>query len=206
MRRFKFPLIAGLLILGGCAHLLNRVSYSHMSPRFAYQGFSFDRPPNRHWYLLRSEESYTAVILRRETGFSKTHTFYAQVALASIARQPLSHADFAALLRAENEPHRVTYEVRKLSDEQTLATIQNQWCVRFDKIALVRGAPVAPDDGLRMIIRGFRCLHPAFPKATVDFFYSERGRPGDLDPALAEEGERFLQGVRIDVAPGTPAA
>jgi len=58
-----------------------------MSPRLAYQGFSFDRPPNRHWYLLRSEESYTAVILRRETGFSKTHTFYAQVALASIARR-----------------------------------------------------------------------------------------------------------------------
>lgn len=203
MRRFRLVLIAGLLIFGGCAHLLNRVPYSRMSPRLAYQGFSFDRPPNSQWYLLRSEESYTAVTLRRETD-SKTHSFYAKVALASIAREPESHEDFAALLRAEEEPHRATYEVRKLSDEQTLATIQNQWCIRFDTIAIVRGAPVAPDDELRMIIRGFRCLHPAFPKTTIDFFYSERGHPSELDPALSDEGERFLQGVHIDVARRPP--
>jgi hypothetical protein len=205
MRRFRLLLIAAFLIFGGCAQLLNRVPYSRMSPRLAYQGFSFARPPNGHWYLLRSEESYTAVTLRRDTD-SKTHSFYARVALASIARQPESHEDFAALLRTEEEPHRVTYEVRKVSDEQTLTTIQHQWCIRFDKVAIVHGAPVAPDDDLRMIIRGFRCLHPAFPKTTIDFFYSERGRPGEFDPALSEEGERFLQGVRIDVAPGTPAA
>jgi len=55
-------------------------------------------------------------------------------------------------------------------------------------------------------LRGYRCLHPAFPKTTLDFFYSERGPPEELDPKLYEEGEQILDGVRIDIAPGTPAS
>jgi hypothetical protein len=34
----------------------------------------------------------------------------------------------------------------------------------------------------------------------------ERGLPNEIDPKLAKEGEEFLDGVRIDVAPNTPAA
>ncbi|MGH7786560.1 MAG: hypothetical protein ACRERC_06810 [Candidatus Binatia bacterium] len=204
MRHLRFFLILLALVPGGCA-LLNRVPYSGMSPRLAYQGFSFERPPNSHWYLLRNEESHTDVTLRRETD-SKTHSLYARVALASIARQPESHEDFAALLEAEDEPRRATYEVRELSDEQSRATIQNQWCIRFDRLAVVSGAPVAPNDELRLIVRGYRCLHPAFPKTTLDFFYSERGLPSEFNSTRSEEGETFLRGVRIDVAPGTPAA
>jgi hypothetical protein len=56
-----------------------------------------------------------------------------------------------------------------------------------------------------MILRGFRCLHRAWLKVTLDFFYSERGLADEIDPKLWEEGEEFLRGVRIDVAPGTPA-
>jgi hypothetical protein len=56
-----------------------------------------------------------------------------------------------------------------------------------------------------MIVRGYRCLHPAWPKTTLDFFYSERGLPDEIDPMLSKEGEEFLDGVRIDIAPNTPA-
>jgi hypothetical protein len=57
-----------------------------------------------------------------------------------------------------------------------------------------------------MILHGYRCLHPAWPERTLDFYYSERGLPSELDPKLSSEGETFLEGVRIDIAPGTPAA
>jgi hypothetical protein len=56
-----------------------------------------------------------------------------------------------------------------------------------------------------MRLGGYRCLHPAWPKVTVDFFHSERGLPGELDSKLTEEGEAFLKGVRIDIPPNTPA-
>jgi len=49
-----------------------------------------------------------------------------------------------------------------------------------------------------LTLRGDRCLHPAFPKSVVTFYYSERGTKEELDPALSEEGETFLRGVRLE--------
>jgi hypothetical protein len=197
-------LVAAVSSLSGCVGLFDRVSYSEMAPRLAYQGFSFERPPNSNWYLLRSEESHTSVTLRRKTD-SDTHTFYAIVSLAKLPRQPESREDFASIVRSETATQKAPYEISTTSYDQTLETIQGQWCVRFSSTAAVRGAPQAPRDELQMIVRGVRCVHPAFPRASLDMFYSERGRPGELDPTLAAEGEQFLRAVRIDVAPNTPA-
>ena len=195
-----------LACLLGCvpATWFNKIDYFHMSPRLEYQGFSFNRPPSIHWYLLQDEQSHTNATLRREIfSFSETHTFYATVALGGIEREPKSHEEFAELARSKGQ--QAPYDVRTVSYEQTLATWQNQWCIRLDSEYVLKGAPQAPDQELTMILHGYRCLHPAWPKTTLDFFYSERGLPDEIDPKLSEEGEAFLKGVRIDVAPGTPA-
>ncbi len=193
-----------LLILCGCASLLDRVSHFQMAPRLTYQGFSFDRPNNPTWFFLRSEESYTDVTLRRDVrGRSETHAFYASVSLGGIEREPKTHEEFAELARSTGQ--QAPYEIGVISYEQQLATRQNQWCVRFESSHTVGGAPPAPDRELTMTLRGYRCLHPTWPKITLDFFYSERGLPQEIDPKLWGEGEEFLNGVRIDVAPNTPA-
>jgi hypothetical protein len=189
----------------GCASWLEKVSYFDMAPRLEYQGFSFDRPPNANWYLLRSEESHTDVTLRRDFAIpSRTHTFYARVALGSLPERPISHEAFAKL--AEPGPDKAPYDVREDSRRVELVSLQGQWCIRYELTDTVHGAPVAPDRDLVLIVRGFRCLHPAFPRAALGFFYSERGLPEEIDPELSEEGEAFLRGVRIDVAPGKAAA
>jgi hypothetical protein len=183
----------------------DKIRYDNMAPRLAYQGFSFDRPPNRNWYFLQSEQSHTDVTLRRDfLSPSETHTFYAEVSLGGIERQPKTHEEFAELARSKGQ--KAPYQVRTVSYEQHLTTWQNQWCIRVESVDSVRGAPQAPDRDLTLILRGYRCLHPAWPKATLDFFYSERGLPDEIDPKLSEEGEDFLKGVRIDIAPNTPAA
>jgi len=198
-------LLTGLVLLGGCAELLDRVPHSSMAPRLSYQGFSFDRPSSRDWYMLRSEENYTDVTLRRDFWKpSDTHSFYARVSIGSIERQPTSHEEFAELARSDRQS--ADYEVKLVSYDQLSTTRQNQWCIRLDASYLVVGAPISPDRNLAMIIRGYRCLHPTWPKATLDFFFSERGLPDEIDPDLAREGEKFLDGVRIDVAPDRPAA
>jgi hypothetical protein len=183
----------------------DKVQYDNMAARLEYQGFSFERPPNRLWYFLQSEQSYTSVTLRRDFWIpSDTHTFYALVAIGGIDRQPESHEDFAELARSEEQ--KADYPIEKESYEQHLTTRQNQWCIRFDSSYKVTGHPKVPDRELRMILHGYRCLHPAWPERTLDFYYSERGLPSELDPKLSSEGETFLEGVRIDIAPGTPAA
>lgn len=193
-----------LAVLTACASL-DRISYREMATRLEYQGFSFDRPPNNNWYILRSEEEYASVRVHRDlTPPRPTHTFYAAVAIGGVERQPTSQAEFAELARSKGRT--APYEISEISYHQEPTTKQGQWCIRVESVDAVRGAPVAPRQTLTMVIRGFRCLHPAFPKATLDFFYSERGLPEELDAKLYEEGEAFLRGVRIDVAPGTPAA
>jgi hypothetical protein len=197
--------IVALVCLIGCASYFDKVTYDQMARRLSYQGFSFDRPPNRNWYLLKSEQSYTDVTLRRDFwNPSKTHSFYASVSLAALPGQPATQEEFAELARLKEQ--RADYEVKTVSYEQHLTTRQKQWCIRIDATYDVRGAPVAPDRELTMTIRGYRCLHPTWPKTTLDFFYSERGLPSEIDPKLSKEGEKFLEGVRIDVAPGTPAS
>ena len=85
-----------LAFIAGCAALFDEVRQPDMAPRLTYQGFSFDRPSSWDWYLLRSEEDYTDVTIRRHFWLpSETHTFYARVSLGGIARQPQSHEEFA---------------------------------------------------------------------------------------------------------------
>jgi hypothetical protein len=202
--RITCVLLATFMV--GCVSAMwfDKIRYDNMAPRLAYQGFSFDRPPNRNWYLRQSEQSHTDVTLRRDFWSpSETHTFYARVSLGGIERQPTTQEEFAELARFGQK---APYEVRTLSYEQHLTTWQNHWCIRFDSVYSVRGAPQAPDRDLTLTLRGYRCLHPAWPKTTLDFAYSERGLPDEIDPKLSEEGEIFLKGVRIDIAPDTPAA
>jgi hypothetical protein len=184
--------------------MFDRINSFNMAPRMEYQGFSFDRPANPRWYLLQSQETYTDVTLWCDSADgSKTHTFYARVALGGLERQPETHEEFAELARSKGQ--QAPYEVKPIAYDQKLTTRQNQWCIRVEASDLVLGAPVAPDRELTMVTRGYRCLHPAWPKTTLDFFYSERGLANEIDPELSEEGEAFLDGVRIDVAPKTPA-
>jgi hypothetical protein len=183
----------------------DKVQYDNMAPRLEYQGFSFNRPPNRKWYFRQSEQSHTSAMLRRDFWFpSNTHTFWATIHIGEIDRQPSSHEDFANLARME-EQH-APYQTDLVSYEQQLVTRQNQWCIRFESSYSVIGHPVVPDRELTMTLSGFRCLHPAWPERTLDFYYSERGLPDEIDPELPAEGEFFLEGVQIDVAPGTPDA
>jgi hypothetical protein len=194
------------IVFVGCVpyHWFDKVGYYNMAPRLEYQGFSFKRPPNRHWYMLQSEQSHTEATLRREVfSFSETHTFYATVALGGIERQPESHEEFAELARSKGQ--QAPYETTTVSYEQTLTTRQNQWCIRVDGEYSVVGAPQAPERELTMIVRGYRCLHPAWPKTTLDFFFSERGLPDQLNANLLQEGEAFIESIRIDVASNTPA-
>lgn len=189
---------------GGCVFLRDEVRYEQMAPRLSYQGFSFERPPNLTWYFRRSEEHYTHVTLRRDLWFSgPTHTFYALVSLGGVEREPTSHEDFAELARLQAQ--RAPYETRTDSYQQSLVTKQGQWCIRFEASYTVIGAPVSPNDALTMIMRGYRCRHPTWPHTTLDFAYSERGLPEEIDPDLWKEGEHFLDGVRIDAGPNTPA-
>lgn len=171
-----------------------RVYTPEMPARFAFDHFSVARPANPAWFLPRAEGLDKALVLQRELP-SPTHTFYAVAAMGKIGERPSSHKHFARLVASRR---RAPHEAVELSLVEQQVTLQGQWCVRRDSVSQVQRSEKEPE--LRMIVNGYRCQHPSSPLSTVDFFYSERGLPSEIDPALAAEGEKFLEGVRIDVA------
>jgi hypothetical protein len=203
LRHLSLAALVGLCC--ACASLSDRVDYFAMAPRLEYQGFSFDRPPGPRWWFLQSEQTHTSAFLHRDTNEGgRTHSFYASVSLGSLPRQPATAEEFAQLV--DPPVQKADYDIVETSRHVESVARQGQWCIRFETTNQVHGAPVAPDQELVLILRGFRCLHPAFPQTELTMFYSERGTSAELDPALSEEGEAFLRGVRIDFAPGTPAS
>jgi len=111
---FRALIVLVLLATAGCATLFDKVSYFDIAPRLEYRGFSFNRPPNLNWYLLKSEQDYTYVTLRRDFWSpSHTHTFYATVALGGIEKQPESHEEFAELARSHGQV--APYEIQRVS-------------------------------------------------------------------------------------------
>ncbi len=174
-----------------------------MPARFAYEDFTFDRPPNDRWFAYDFELTpedcddpglmRCRVIFRRQLE-SSTHSFYALVALTALPKQPSSHEEFAELARADRGPG--WDPSMNLSYHHEPTTIQNQWCIRVEHL----NAKEHRGERLHLTVRGFSCLHPSRERVRIEFIYSERGLPGELDPTLQEEGEQFLSGVRI--APG----
>jgi hypothetical protein len=191
-------------LLFACTSFLE-VDSLEMAPRLEYEGFSFERPPYR-WYLHRDESNLTGVTLRRRlVSPEHTHTFFARVSLGRLTVQPTSHEDFATFAAFKlGHMTKAPYFTEETSRRTELATRQDQWCIRFETTSRARGAPPAPSAELIMTMRGYRCLHPALSRTTLDFYYSERGLAEELDPALSEEGEAFLDGVRIDADPDLP--
>ncbi len=189
--------------LSGCASVLPRTSYDEMPERFVYEDFAFDRPPNDRWFAYDFEATpedcenpslmRCRVIFRRRLE-SSTHSFYALVALTALPSHPASHEEFAKLARADRGPG--WDPSMNLSYHQEPTTIQNQWCIRIEHL----NARERRGRRLHWTVRGFSCLHPSREGVRIEFIYSERGLLEELDPALEEEGEQFLNGVRI--APG----
>lgn len=183
-----------VVLLAGCSAKNDRLNQPQMAPRMEYQGFSFARPDSPRWFILNSEAHDSDVTLRWDL-HSPTHTFYARVALGNLERQPKSHEEFAELARATAKEPDV---VRELTRGESLVEVQGQWCIRTDTVDAVQPATGAAQ--LRVAVHGYRCLHPSLPQRTLEWFYSEQGLPSEFSAILAEDGEKFLRGVRMDAA------
>jgi hypothetical protein len=200
---FLCSLLASCATLSGITGgaIGSQILWNQMMPVMGFRGFSVEKPSNILWYIRRGEQSPSQVIFRRPTG-SDTHTVYVQVALGGLERCPTSHEDFAELARSQGQF--APYEVEETRRDHEMVTIQNQWCIRIETDAITRGAPNSPDQELALVIRGYRCLHPSWRRTTVDFFYSERGLPEEIEESYQAQGESILGGVRMDSAPYTP--
>ena len=198
-----FAFAIGCTIGSGCAGS-SGIPTSAMEARLHYQGFSVERPPNSHWYLYANEQASDRAMFRREDLDSKTHSFFFMVELAQLQTEPKTFEEFQVLAGQNQTSDTARFETK--SYNQKPMTVQGQWCVRYESTTIDHAPPPFPGTELVLLIRGVRCKHPTRPAAMVDAWYSERGVASELDPALSTEAEGMILGVRIETAPGVPAA
>ena len=199
--RFVAALVALSALAIACA---NRLPASRLEPRLQYQGFSASRPPNDSWYMNRDEQRPTTLLFRREIS-GEARSFFFSVELAALERNPTSNDDFAELVRMKMVAITDPARNEVLAYEAAPTSRQGQFCIRYQLRTLDKKSPVFPGRVLRMNFEGIACRHPRWPNAVLDSSYSERGLAEDIDPSLRSEAEQLLQGVTIEVEPGTPA-
>jgi hypothetical protein len=166
-----------------------------MPPRLQHVGFSIARPEGDSWFLRISEQKRDRALLRRDVG-DLPHSFFFEVQMVQLDRAATSHEDFAALARMDGHLSPQRFEV--VAYRQEPATVQGQWCIRYESTAKDRASPLAPGEVLVVVDRGLVCRHPSWPGAVVTMHYSEQALPDGLVPVLYPEGEALLRGTRIE--------
>lgn len=172
-----------------------------MPERLQYRGFSIARPEHPGWFVRVREQSHTHAIIRCKLP-GQTHTAFVSVGLGALPRAASSRQDFAELAREDHIKDTNRFTI--ISYEQSDVTIQGQWAIKYE----VRTRDSAPADSpgrpLIMLESGFMVNHPSFTNGVVRMFYSERGVPEELNPAVEADGETIVSGVRLESEPGKP--
>lgn len=195
-------LLATLIACAGCANVVPRDA---MDSRVRRTGFSVARPPNSAWFLRRDEQSADSLMFRRSVS-GDTHTVFFSVRVLGLERGPWSDDDFEQLVRKHNVAVEDEQQFEVVSYASEREVRQGQSCVRYAMETIERHKPLVPGVELRMQFLGLACRHPLWPNGFVDAFYSERGAARDLDETFEAEGAQLLEGVTIELSPGTPAA
>ncbi len=196
MLRVAAPIVVAIVVasLAGCA---SRVPASALDPRLTHVGFSVDRPPNDDWYLNTNEQARSQLLYRRDVR-DPLSTFFFQVNMIELEREPQSESDFASLLREHNtsvaDPSR--HEIVAHSMEPTSAPARS--CFRYSMLTLDKRTPGLPGQILSLKIEGVACRHPSWPNAMLDAFYSERGLGTAIPQYLRDESEKLLNSLTID--------
>lgn len=191
----------GLLALAvaACTPVKDRTTCDEMAPRMNREGFSFAKPSSPRWFLLHSEDRPDDITLRWDL-HSPTHTFFMHAGYSELEREPKSHEEFAELVRPRSKPANEGKEVTRAEDR---VTIDGHWCVRIETVDWVQRKDLLP--ALKLAMRGYRCLHPYFPRRTLDWSYTEEGLASEFSPILQKDGDQFLAGVRIERATREPS-
>jgi hypothetical protein len=158
-------------------------------------GWASVQPPRgSQWYLL--DRSGPNAVFGKYLG-SPRHTMMATVVLRTLQGCCASADELLAMTRKYMTEDRANARYRFVSQDAEVVEWNGMACVASRIVAEDRGVPFAPGEAFNFFQRGLTCLGPAPSGAILDVTYSERGGLPEGTPALVEEGEMFLKGVRI---------
>lgn len=185
------------LVAGAAAAADAQVPNPILEPEqvWAFDGFTLAPPAGRGWFSLsRTREGAT---FGRATG-SLTHALGALVRAQRLDREADSPEALLAIVAERRPKPPADPRFSIVADEVRPEDRDGAWCVAHSLRADDRRAA---DTALVVRIVGRTCLHPQARELLIEAAVSERGRPGELDPASAA----FLDRIRFAAAGVNPA-
>jgi len=158
---------------------------------WAFDGFALKPPGGAEWYSLVKSRN-EVVFARRAIDPS-----YAVIAVAHVEHVdvvPATPEGLAELVRrrASRSPDTFRYEIKERVAELEAAA---SWCVRYRLLAEDSRASFFYPHIVR--IAGRTCAHPESLGTLIDASYAERAIEGESRPEALQEGEAFLDGLRL---------
>jgi len=175
------------------------LSTSETAIRHQYRGFSVAPPRQPGWKVRVSEQTSGHAIFRKE--HTQTHSYLVGVNLYAKDKDE-SVEEAAERIRSSGMGD--GSRLKQLSYDQRADTSWGKRCVAFRHEIVDTAAPNAPGTPLRLVERGFLCLHPTEPNTVLMAFCSERGLEAEITEISKQECDLFLRGIQMESAPGKP--
>lgn len=130
----------------------------------------------------------------------EAHTIRATVVVSDLREARFEDSTaFLGFLERESGERMVGRMVNKrhrlLASELSLDSSPGSTCVKYEQTFEDTGVPRFPGSIFILATRGFRCLHPHWPKYMVDVGYSQRYLRGQRPLSIEAELEPFLKSV-----------
>ena len=165
--------------------------------KLQYTGFSVKKPKNEGWYLIKRQRESGSGTFGYMSGNDQQAIIVA-VNIASISTKPKSIEEMTSKFKKDAIYTRDPAN-KVISYEQAPVNKQGQMCIQHKlKFEKKDGQAVAAK-----FASGFTCVHPSLENAVIDVMFTVDGNASN---ELTKEGDDFLNGISIEVAPGKAAS
>jgi hypothetical protein len=196
--------IAMFLVLAGCATTA-RFPIRDTTVRIDSYGFSILPPQETGWYRLEDLHfrGTDVVVMGKQSG-SKTHTVVVFIrrqkefdpALVGFSEYATNQEVFASYVENNLQKSNPPGSRMRLLEHSTSPDTRLGYCVKGISKFEDHGSPYAP----QILIQDdwtYTCLHPDSTHVSVEISFSERGFPGESDPALTNIREQFFKSFQF---------
>lgn len=191
----KFLLFFSLIIWAGCVSSIKEVKDPNTP--FERRGYSI-LPPGSDWRYIEGKRTGGSNLSFGKKFDSSTHTLTANVVEVQSFANFSSPEEFLGFIKKGNElgtdPNRFRIQENEINLDDKFGAYSVEYYSKLeDHRAVNRGEATF----LIMVTKGYTFIHPHFKDTIISVYYSERGRPDEIDPNFKGAAQKFIEGLRI---------
>ncbi len=195
-----------VMLLSSCVSPFSKVE--HPATPFARPEYSIKTPPGDGWeYSTNDSQSRYRLTFYKALPDPKFHSLIAGIVETPNSAEFENPEEFVQWMEKTIEGSMNPNQQRLLDKRIELdrSSRFGSFTVKFYTKSEDHRADAGADGPWPILIEyGYVFVHPSIPNRIIKVAYSERGRPSEIRPNVAQEAEIFFNGIEIRNAPAGP--